>query len=235
MNCLSVQRVQWEGKKLLPKWVPFGSNYYKNIWPDPLADKHISLWISSFKCLIFFIHAFGEFTGLQHCICSVITEENVNKILFTPILTILMYVLLWAWTLMYWWMFLCTFLFVYSVCELKRVHIYIFVWVYGVCVPLYICMCEVVLEIVVVVSMCVCGKKQVAVRVWVHLGADDSLWGSFYVGRQTKECGSVILREILYYAAVVLGRYTDTYRSHREMLKRKRERMLAQCLFLSWH
>lgn len=128
----------------------------------------------------------------------------------------------------YWWMFLCTFLFVYSVCELKRVHIYIFVWVYGVCVPLYICMCEVVLEIVVVVSMCVCGKKQVAVRVWVHLGADDSLWGSFYVGRQTKECGSVILREILYYAAVVLGRYTDTYRSHREMLKRKRER---EC----WH
>lgn len=41
--------------------------------------------------------------------------------------------------------------------------------------------------------------------VWLHLGADDSLGGSLYVGRQTKECRSVILGEILYYAAVVLG------------------------------
>lgn len=41
--------------------------------------------------------------------------------------------------------------------------------------------------------------------VWLHLGADDSLGGSLNVGRQTKECRSVILGEILYYAAVVLG------------------------------
>lgn len=52
---------------------------------------------------------------------------------------------------------------------------------------------------------------------WLHLGADDSLGGSFYVGRQTKECRPVILWEILYYTAVVLGRHTDTCRSHTEM------------------
>lgn len=51
----------------------------------------------------------------------------------------------------------------------------------------------------------------VSVCVWVHLGADDSLGGSLYVGRQTKKCRSVIFWEILYYTAVVLGRHTDTY------------------------
>lgn len=49
--------------------------------------------------------------------------------------------------------------------------------------------------------MCVC----------FHLGADDSLGGSLNVGRQTKECRSVILWEILYYAAIVLGRRTHTH------------------------
>ena len=47
--------------------------------------------------------------------------------------------------------------------------------------------------------------------VCVHLGADDSLGGSLDVGRQTKECRSVILWEILYYAAVVLVRHTHTH------------------------
>lgn len=49
-----------------------------------------------------------------------------------------------------------------------------------------------------------------SVCAWVHLGADDSLGGSLYVGRQTKERRPVVLWEILYYAAVVLGRHTDT-------------------------
>lgn len=60
------------------------------------------------------------------------------------------------------------------------------------------------------------------VCVLVHLGADDSLGGSLYVGRQTKECRSVILGEILYYAAVVLGRHTGMYQvTHRKAKERK--------------
>lgn len=65
-----------------------------------------------------------------------------------------------------------------------------------------------------------------AVCVWVHLGADDSLGGSLYVGRQTKECRSVILWEILYYAAVLLERHTHTCRSHTKKLKRENVSML---------
>lgn len=57
---------------------------------------------------------------------------------------------------------------------------------------------------------------------WVHLGADDSLGGSLYVGRQTKECRSVILWEILYYAAVVLERHTPMQVTHKK-LKREGE------------
>lgn len=109
------------------------------------------------------------------------------------------------------------------------------------CVPLclYFCMCEVEIEVVVeVMGVCVCVfvccNKWVAacVWVWVHLGADDSLRGSLYVGRQTKECRSVILWEILNYAAVVLGRHTDT--GHTQMhphAHMNREIMSACCLF----
>ena len=61
--------------------------------------------------------------------------------------------------------------------------------------------------------MCVC------VCVQLHLGADDSLGRSLYVGRQTKECRSVVLWEMLYHAAVVLRRHTDTCRSHTELFK----------------
>lgn len=47
------------------------------------------------------------------------------------------------------------------------------------------------------------------VCMWSHLGAGDSLGGSFYVGRQTKECRLVIFWETVYYTAVVLERHTD--------------------------
>lgn len=72
-------------------------------------------------------------------------------------------------------------------------------------------MCEVEKEVV-----WVCGNKQVAEykQVWLHLGADDSLRGSFYVGRQTKERRPVVLWEVLYYTAVVLGRHRHVQVTH---------------------
>lgn len=52
--------------------------------------------------------------------------------------------------------------------------------------------------------------KNVCVAMWVfvmHLGADNSLRGSFYVSRQTKECRLVVLWEILHDPTVVLRAY----------------------------
>lgn len=62
--------------------------------------------------------------------------------------------------------------------------------------------------------------------VWVHLGTDDSLGGSLNVGRQTKECRSVILWEILYYAAVVLERHVHIHLQvkHTHTLKKRKDR-----------
>lgn len=67
--------------------------------------------------------------------------------------------------------------------------------------------------------------------VWVHLGADDSLGGSLYVGRQTKECRSVILWEILYYATVVLERHTPKQVTHKE-LKRENVSMVPTIIMV---
>lgn len=58
-------------------------------------------------------------------------------------------------------------------------------------------------------SRWLCVHESVSVCLSVHLGTDDSLGGSLYVGRQTKECRSVVLWEVLYYAAVVLGKHGD--------------------------
>lgn len=56
----------------------------------------------------------------------------------------------------------------------------------------------------------------------VHLGADDSLGGSFNVGRQTKECRPVILWEILYDTPVVLeGRKRVTHIQIKLVRKKK--------------
>jgi len=54
---------------------------------------------------------------------------------------------------------------------------------------------------------CVC----VCVCVCVYLGADDSLGGSLDVGRQTEECRSVVLWQVLYHTAVVLDTHTHTH------------------------
>lgn len=76
----------------------------------------------------------------------------------------------------------------------------------SVCVVVFMHVCEAEMETADVwgkiaqVVACVC------VRPIVHLGADDSLGGSLYVGRQTKERRPVILWKIFYYTAVVLER-----------------------------
>lgn len=84
------------------------------------------------------------------------------------------------------------------------------------------------------------GGKSRRLCVWLHLGADDSLGGSLNVGRQTKECRSVILGEILYYAAVVLGnkqRHMQVTHTHVAMVVMQHS-ILAfpsnTCTYIEW-
>lgn len=59
------------------------------------------------------------------------------------------------------------------------------------------------------VCVCVCVCK-------FHLGADDSLRWSLYIGRQSKKCWSVIFWKIFYDTAIILRTHTHTDTSHKE-------------------